>query len=464
MPGIPTDNLMAGVSNLAPEFQKSFQAAVTAERKPIEQMEKRKANIEEKVNLLNDVISKVDAAKKLVPELGTPFAIKDLSFNSDDVKVLAGSADKREAEVGKHSLEVKRLAGSTSAMTNGFEDKDNTHFGTGYITFDTYDGSTREIFIDNDNATLDGIANVINQSKSGVRASVINDVADPSAPYKLMITADGLGATENVIFPEFYLSGGEEDLFMDQQHEAQNALVKYKGFEIQSPTNEIKDLIQGVTLNLKGLTDPGKPTTVSIEQDLPKTTAKMKDVVEKMNAVFSFIQNQNKIDEKTQTQKTLGGDYGMVLSEQRLRDALSTVAMEGDSRNVRSMGDLGVQFNKGGTLQFDEKKFELAVQNNFDEVVNFLSGDGINSGIMTQVGTALNTIVSPSRGVLSNQKKSYDDQIAKMNKDIEHREKQVERKAEALKNTLAKAQSAIESLKGQQAGIQQSGGSGIPGM
>ncbi len=463
MPSIPSDNLFAGVQNLSPEFQKVFQTSIVAERKPIEQIEKRKTNLEEKVNLLNDVIGKVDAAKKCVPELGTPFAIKDLAFNSDDPKAIFGSADKREAEVGKHSLEVKQLAGSTSALTNGFEDKEETRFGTGYITFETYDGSTKEIFIDNDNATLDGIAKVINQSQSGVRASVINDVTDPEAPYKLMISADGIGATENVVFPEFYLAGGEDDLFMDQQKEATNAVIKYKGFEIQSPTNQIKDLIQGVTLDLKGLTDPGKPTTISIEQDLPKTTAKVKDLVDKMNGVFSFIQNQNKLDEKSQTQKNLGGDYGIFLSEQRLRSALSETFLDSEGRSVRSAGDLGIQFNKTGTLQFDEKKFELAVQNNFEEVVSFLTGDGETGGVMNKIGSALGTISGASSGVLSNQKRNYDQQITRLNKEIEVKEKQVEQKAERLKGQLAKAQSAMESIQGQTSFFQNSN-SPIPGM
>lgn len=463
MPSIPSDNLFAGIQNLSPEFQKAFQVSVTAERKPIEQIEKRKANLEEKVSLLDDVLGKVDAAKKCVPELGTPFAIKDLAFNSDDPKAISGSADKREAETGKHSLEVKQLAGSTSALTNGFEDKEETRFGTGYITFETYDGDTKEIFIDNDNATLDGIAKVINQSHMGVRANVINDVTDPDAPYKLMISADGIGATENVVFPEFYLAGGEDDLFMDQQREATNAVIKYKGFEIQSPTNQIKDLIQGVTLDLKGLTDPGKPTTVTIEQDLPKTTAKVKDLVEKMNSVFSFIQQQNKLDEKTQTQKTLGGDYGIFLSEQRLRSALSETYLDSETRNVRSAGDLGIQFNKNGTLQFDEKKFELAVQNNFDDVVTFLTGDGETGGVMNKIGSALSTISGPASGVLSNQKKNYTEQIMKLNKEIEVKEKQVEQKAERLKGQLAKAQSSLEALQGQ-SGFIQSNNSPIPGM
>jgi len=445
VPGISMDS----VSNLSPEFQKAFSAAVQAERRPIQQLENRKTTIESKTNLLNDLNTKVESLKETLPTVGTPFAIRELSFTSDDDKVITGSADKSAADKGKHNLEVLQLAGSASALYNPISDKNETSMGTGYITFSKTNGETEEIFIDQENSNLEGIARVINSAGLGVKATVVNDNSEDELAYRLLIRAEGVGTQNNIGFPELYLAGGEEELYVESQQGASNAVIKYQGFEIQSPTNELKDIIPGATLNLKGTTDPGKPITVTIEQDIPKTTTKMKDVVDKVNQILSFVQSQNKMDANTDTSKTLGGDYGIRLVEDRLRSALQQNFIGDPTRKFRSLGDVGIQFNKQGTLTFDEKKFQSALESNFEDVVALMAGNGESSGIIPTVINAVNSISNAGSGVITNQLQNYNNQLRTIDRNIETKEKQIERKAEALKNQLASAQSALNSMQGQ---------------
>lgn len=455
MPGISLDT----ISNLSPEFQKAFGAAIQAEKKPIEQLEERRTVVESKVNLLTDLAAKVDSLKQILPAVGTPFGLRELSLTTDDEKIITGSADKSTADKGKHSIEVVQLAGSASALSNPLADKTDTKIGTGYITFTNKLGETKEIFIDDDNSTLEGVASVINSSGTGLKATVINDNSGDEPSFRLLLRAEGVGTQSDVQFPEFYFSGGEEEIYLESTREASNAIIKYQGFEIQSPTNELKDLIPGATLNLKGITDPGKPLTVSIEQDIPKTVTKMKDVVEKINQVFSFIQSQNKLDEKTDTSKTLGGDYGIRLAEDRLRNALQQNSLGDPSKQIKSIGDLGVQFNKQGTLTFDEKKFQSALESNFEEVVSLMTGDENTRGVMPAIINAVNSISGSGGGILTNQLQNYNSQIQSIDKNINTKEKQLERRAETLKNQLASAQGALNSMKSQSAYFQSSIGS-----
>jgi flagellar hook-associated protein 2 len=458
VPGISMDS----VSNLSPEFQKAFGAAMTADRKPIQQLEDKKAVIESKVNLLNDLNSKVDSLKQSIPALGSPFAIRDLSFTSDDDKIITGSADKNSTDKGKYAIEVLQLAGSASALSNALPDKTETKLGSGYLSFTTKSGETKEIFIDDENATLEGMAKVINTSGTGLKATVINDNSGETPAYRLMLRAEGVGTQSDVQFPEIYFSGGEEELYLESIREASNAVVRYQGFEIQSPTNELKDIIPGATINLKGTTGMGKPLTITIEQDVPKTTAKMKDIVDKVNQVLTFIQNQNKMDEKTDTSKTLGGDYGIRLAEDRIRSALQqNYIFEESSRKYRSLTDLGIQFNKQGTLTLDEKKFQTALEANFDDVVSLMVGEGDGTrGIMPALMSAVNSISSAGGGVLTNQLQNYNGQIRSLDNTIATKEKQSEARAEQLKGKLAAAQSALSSMKGQAAYFQGTSGSG----
>lgn len=74
MPEINADkNPVAG---LAPEFARAYQAAVQADRKPVENLEQRREKLQEKVNLLSDLVSKADGLRQILPGLGTPFAMR----------------------------------------------------------------------------------------------------------------------------------------------------------------------------------------------------------------------------------------------------------------------------------------------------------------------------------------------------------------------------------------------------
>jgi len=450
-------------SGLSPEFARIYQNSIQAERKPIAALEKQKEKIQEKVNLLSDLVSRADGLRQILPGLGTPFAMREILFSSDDPKVVTGSADKSIAEIGKHDIEVSRLASGPSALTNRFPDPNETRIGTGYLTFANKEGDTNEIFIDYDNSTLEGIAKSINQAKMGITASVVNDVSDPENSYRLLLSSSKVGAENDVEYPEFYFSGGEEDFFIQEKKDAENAVIKYRGVQIESPTNELKDLIPGTIINLKGISDIGKPVTIALEQDVPQTTVKVKDLVEKTNQVLSFIQEQNTLDEKSDTSRTLGGDYALRLTEERIRSALRENFLGQPGRSVQALSDIGIQMTRKGTLSFDEKKFTAALEKNFDGVVDLLSGDGASFGVIPKLGRALASLSAPGTGLLSGQKKNYDNQISTIDKNIDRTEKVVSAKAQSLKDSLSKAQAAIQAIQTQGGAIANSVPSAIPG-
>ncbi len=442
------------IQNLSPELQRIFTASIKAEAKPIEAAEERKSHVEERLKLLTNVLGKVDEVRKLLPNMGTPLAIREFNLNSTDEKVATGTADKNLAVEGEHSLEVLQLASNATALSNRFPDKNETKIGTGYFTFYGPNGETKEVFVDNENSTLEGIARIINSSGVGMSASVVNDQADSDAPYRLILSANGYGVEQDIEYPEFYFIDGEEDFFIEEERGATNAKIRYQGFELESPSNQLNELIAGVSLNLKGTTRDGSPIGIAVEQDIPKTTVKMKDIVTAVNGVLGFIQDQNKMDKDTPGKRTLGGDYGIRMAESRLRSVIQqnfTGSYEGPNR-VKIMADMGIEFQKTGQLSFDEKKFAAALDANFDEVVSVLTGDG-RAGFIGQLSNVLASFTTPQTGLLANQKTTYQEKVQRMNDDIARKEKALERKADVLKDKLAKAQGAMNQLQSQQGAI-----------
>lgn len=435
------------ISNLSPEFQSAFKKAIQAETRPIETLNGRKEKIQSKVTLLNDVIGKVDTVKKLLPEMNSPNALREISVISGNDKVLGAVAQKGKAAIGSHQIDILQMASPANALSNGFPDTNETRIGTGYFSVTTATGEEKEIFIDNDNATLEGLAKVINGSGIGMRAAIITDRSDEDAPYKLMLTTNKIGADNDITYPDFYFVDGEEDFYIDSERPATNALLRYEGQEVETPTNEVSDLIPGVTLTLRGVS--GGPVSLNIEQDTPKTGAKIKGLVDGLNQVFSFIQQQNTIDGKSDTSGTLGGDYGIRNSENRLRSALTQSFLGGDQRRIRALADVGIQFNRNGTLNFDGPKLEKALADNFDEVAELIAGDGLAVGLVPKLTTVLNSISGKNSAVLTSQRDNYVEKTKRIDKDIETKERVLERRAEDLRGKLTRAQDAINSLKNQ---------------
>ncbi len=451
-----------GISNLSPEMQRIFTATIKAESKPIQTAEERKGHIEEKLKLVNTALSKVEEVKKLLPNMNTPLAMREFMVNSTDDKVAIGTADKNLAQRGEHSLEIFQLAAPPAALSNRFPDKTEARIGSGYFIFKTADGEDKEVYIDNENSSLEGIARIINSAGVGMRASVVNDQSDSENPFRLLLTGAKSGSDQTVEYPEFYFADGDTEFTIEEERPATNARVRYQGFELESPTNTLKDLIAGVSIDLKGLSEPGKPLTLTVEQDIPKTVVKMKDIVTAVNGILGFIQEQNKMDAKTQGYKTLGGDYGIRMTEQRLRSVLQQnfSGSFNNSSKVRILSDMGVEFKKDGLLAFDEKKFTNALSANFDETVNLLAGDGLRPGLITQLGSVLSSLTVPGTGLLSNERTTYQERVNRMNEDIKKKEERLEKKADTLKDKLAKMQGAFSKLQAQQGAVNAMGAGG----
>lgn len=424
--------------SLSPEFQKAYQATAQAERRSLEPFVARKERAETKLKALDEVLSRVDRVSQMLPEMNSPLAFRELNFTSANPGIVTGLLEKDKALPGEYALEVLDVAKSASALSNGFANRTDT-VGTGYVTLRGVNGEEREIFIDPANGTLDGIARLINSSGLGYKASVVKEGSDPDRPWRLVMTAEGARAGDEVDFPQTFFVDGDVDLYVESRKPATNARVRYQGVELEHESNEIRDLIDGVTLNLRGVTEPGRPTTFQVERDVPKTTLKVKDLVESLNGVFSYIQNQYKHEPgEAPGTKPLSGDPGVRLAEAKLKSALQST----------NLAFLGVELSREGTLKLDEKKLESALATDYERVNKTLVSD-----VVPRLHQAVRNI-SGRDGLVSGRKRSSAEQMRAATGDIEKREKQATQRLESLRQKLARAQISAEKLQRQTGALQ----------
>lgn len=430
-------------SGLPPDL---VERLVEAERIPVKKMEEQKGKSEERLKLVSDLETKVSAIRGSLGELASSRGFADIKLISGDPNIISGAVDPSLSQPGNWNVEVMKLAEKAAAITNGFPDKDKTEIGVGYFKFKTADGY-RDVYVNGDNNTLEGAAKAINDAKVGVRASVINDRKEKDSPFKLVLAADSVGADNSVEYPTLYFLDGDQDIYFDQEREASNGVVKVDGFEFEIADNVLKDMIPGVTLELRQAS-PGRSVNISVKEDLELVTGKVKKFVDAMNAVLGFIQQQNKLDKNTDTTRTLGGDGLIRGIEQRLRQMILN-PQYGVKGSVKTLSELGVQFNRAGTLDYDEKKFNAVLAQKPDHVHAFFVGDNLNVGFVPAVRREIGTMLNSVFGPIGNRKRGLQQRIDQFDQRIETKERQLVRREEQLRNKFAKLEETLGRIKGQ---------------
>src|SRR5690606_10836486 len=104
---------------------------------------------------------------------------------------------------------------------------------------------------------------------------------------------------------------------------AQDAKVKLDGFEVEVPSNRVTDLIPGLTIDLKKA-KPGEEISLEVTEDVAKIGSKITTLFDSINNLLKFIKDQNTLDAKSDTSRTLGGDLTLTTIESKIRTAIFT--------------------------------------------------------------------------------------------------------------------------------------------
>lgn len=433
-----------------------------AERIPIKKMEEQKGKQENRLKLVTDLETKLNDIINSVKELAGTRGFSDMKLTSGDENVITGSVDPEAAVTGNWNLEVMELATKAAVVTNGFPDKDKTQVGVGYFKFETPEG-TKEVYINGSNNTLQGVANAINSSGVGVKASIVNDKKDPDAPFRLLLSATGVGSDNEVKYPTLYFLDGDQDIYFDDTRPAKNGKIKVDGFEFEIGDNVLKDVIPGVTLDLKQAA-PGKTISLGVTEDREVVAGKVDEFVKAVNGVLGFIQQQNQLNENSDTSSTLGGDSLLRSIEMRLRSLVQN-PQYGVDGPIKRLSDLGITFNRSGTLDLNQEKFNNVLTSDPQSVQRFLAGDGFKTGFIPTLRREVSTLTNSAFGPVGNRKRSLQNRIKQIDDRIANKERMLMKKEDNLRKKFSRLEETMARLKSQGAAVGGlGGGPSFPGV
>jgi flagellar hook-associated protein 2 len=169
------------------------------------------------------------------------------------------------------------------------------------------------------------------------------------------------------------------------------------------------------------------PIRLSIDVDEPSIQEKVKNLIDKINSVFSFINNQNTY--VSGSSKPLTGDVNLNMVRQSIVSLAYTEVSENST--YKTLSSIGINFGKDGTLKLDTSKFSSALTSNREEVINVLRtfGDSLYD--------KLNVLIDPYTGTLTSIKTGIENELSRIDEKIGELEERFEREKEVLEKRYA---------------------------
>jgi flagellar hook-associated protein 2 len=363
------------------------------ERAPVRAMESKVSTLESKVSAYQSLNTNLSALSDKLnallygssdAPLVQPCSFSDrlaksvfaqcdmISSDEDTVSATASSA----VAGGSYSIAVSSLAQAQTLVSSSFADTTSTSLGTGTITIATQSGDPVTLTINGENSTLIGVCDAINNSGAGVTATIINDGS--ATPYRLMITANDTG-TANAFSLTSSLSGGQAVTF-EQAQAAADAHLVVNGVSITKSSNIISDVIDGITFTLKDVS--AAPITLHAERDTDSVVKALGEFVTAYNAVNEFINKQFTYNSDSEGAGVLAGDSTLRHVQSLLQNSL-TQSVKNQYTSYGVAGQVGLEFNRDGSLTLNESEFREAFRKDFTAVAALFLGNGTPAGSAT---------------------------------------------------------------------------------
>lgn len=354
------------------------------ESQPLVRLAQQEASYQAKLSAYGSLNSALSSFKSAVDGLNDLSKYNSYRASSSDSSILSGSASS-SAAAGTYNIEITKLsqahtllAAGQSSSTNGLGNGATTlsfRFGTAG-TPSTF-GSAKTVSI-SANSSLQEIAAAVNAANVGVSASIVNDGS--SLPYRLVFTSTSTGAAQSmsVTTADATLQGflsydqvGTDPKNMTQTAVAQDAALTVNGVGISSPSNSVTGAINGVTLSLAKVGS----STLTVARDTNSVQSAVQAFVKAYNDFNKTVADLSGYDATTKKAGPLQGDSVVRTVQYQARRALST-ALTGVGGNLTTLSQVGVSFNKDGSLALDSSKLSSAISTNFADVAALFAAAG----------------------------------------------------------------------------------------
>jgi flagellar hook-associated protein 2 len=296
------------------------------------------------------------------------------------------------AATGDHTLTVTQIATAHKVIGTAVADKSADLGLTGTFSIGLEGGTSADISVTS-GMTLEDLVDTINAqtSTTNVQASIIQ-ISSNQYEMILSATKDNADITTSVVSGDDVLTTlGVTDssgAFTDVLQESQPAIFSVDGITLTRDTNNITDVLSGVSFSLLQSTPSGSTVKISIDVDTSSIQTALQQFVTSYNAVRDYVTTQQTLSSSgtADTSAVLFGDGTMRSVTTQMEQVLNSIV--GDL----SMSDLGLSFSDTNDLVLDTSTLATTLADNIDGVIALLATKTTNSSAALAV---VNTSSSP---------------------------------------------------------------------
>jgi flagellar hook-associated protein 2 len=384
----------------------------TAAQAPLTNLQNQQTSYQTKLSAYGQLSSAIGGLQSAAATLSAPSLFQSVSAASSNTSVLSASGS-ATALAGSYAINVTQLAQSQSLVSAGQADA-TTAIGVGTVTIDfgtisggtldpatgKYSGSTFNadatraavpITIAAGSNSLQGIRDAINAANAGVTASIVSDGS--ATPQRLVLTSTQSGQASSMrisVTGDAALQSllgndpaGTQNL--QQTVAAQDANLTVNGIAVTSPSNTVKEAIQGTTLSLASLGS----SSVNISANTSLVSSTISAFVQAYNNLQSTEGSLTAYNATTKTGGPLLGDSTLNSIQNSIRGVLNK-PQAGGPNDLKVLSQIGITLQLDGTLSIDSTKLNAALTSNLAGVSKlFASPDGSTAGYGKQLSTLL---------------------------------------------------------------------------
>ena len=407
----------------------------SAERQQLTPITQQQKSYQAKISAYGTLENKLTDFREAAAKLSESqqFDAVKSSVSGDALTAVVGE----DALPGTHDIVVNNKARAYSIATQGVTDKTEP-LGAGAISFTLGNGDSFSIDVSEEQSSLEGIRDAINEAGKGVQASLVNDGS--GQPHRLVLSAAETGTDAAIASVDFGTGGLGGALAVDAATEvtAVNASLSVNGIDIESQSNRVEGAVQGITLNLK---EEGT-STLSVTRDTAGIKKAVTSFVESYNSLQESMDSLTRYDQETGTSGQLLGDTTLRGIESRIRGVMGGVVSGGE---FGALADIGVDLTIDGTLEVDDEKLDAVVADNLGALADFFSGAGESEGLAAQLDVTLGKMLGDS-GTLGNATSGLEDRIEGLGERYLRTEERIESTIARYREQFSKLDSMIAEM------------------
>ncbi len=372
---------ISGFNNIDTEAM--INVIMQLERAPLRRLQLNKEQTNQQLEVWRKINTELSTFKDRVKSLEGIFS--QMKAGSGDEEVFSATANKY-ARAGSYQIEVLQLAHShrvaSARLTEPIDSSTDLNLGLtdtgGTFTINVGSNSFQVTVSGDDslNDVMDQINNADGNLDSDKQPLVEASIIDNT----LVLESVNTGASQqlsfiddNGVLAELGIVDGSNNIQLELQA-AQDAVFKVDSLQITRDTNQIDDVLTGVTLQLEGKLNTKATLTVASDQELIK---------EKITAFvdqFNHIQDQISQYSGTTTDQDGNIQGGVLTGESAVRSLESALhnSVVLSSSTISSADWLADQpLTAGGDLVINGSTVSLAGSETLQEIVDKINAAGI---------------------------------------------------------------------------------------